>query len=237
MINFPLSEVFLESVDSTNSYLKRIIKENELYGGMSVMARMQTSGRGRLGRSWLSAEGDTLCMSVAVKHSYTEGFTLLVALAVYEALKPFCGNNNLQVKWPNDIICESKKLCGILCERVGEYTVIGIGINVNDKDFPEGISYKATSLYLLSGKKYDLKDVFKAVNKSLEDIFTKYDFTFTEGVKDEYEKLCANLGKAVKTEIHEGKAVGIGDDGSLLLNTENKIISITSGEVAVHGIY
>lgn len=237
MINFPLDTVYLESVDSTNSYLKRIIKENELYSGMSVMAKVQTSGRGRLGRSWLSAEGDTLCMSIAVKHSYTEGFTLLVALAVYEALKPFCRNNNLQVKWPNDIICENKKLCGILCERVGEYTVIGIGINVNDKNFPEDISYKATSLYLLSGKKYDVKDVFKAMNKSLENVLTRYDFAFTKDARAEYTRLCANLGKAVKTETLEGEAVEIGDDGSLLLKTDSGIVSVTSGEVVVYNIY
>lgn len=237
MINFPLDTVYLESVDSTNSYLKRIIKENELYSGMSVMAKVQTSGRGRLGRSWLSAEGDTLCMSVAVKHSYAEGFTLLVALAVYEALKPFCRNNNLQVKWPNDIICENKKLCGILCERVGEYTVIGIGINVNDKNFPEEISYKATSLYLLSGEKYDVKDVFKAMNKSLGNVLTRYDFAFTEDARAEYTRLCANLGKAVKTETLEGEAIGIGDDGSLLLKTDSRIVSVTSGEVVVYNIY
>lgn len=237
MINFPLDTVYLESVDSTNSYLKRIIKENELYSGMSVMAKVQTSGRGRLGRSWLSTEGDTLCMSVAVKNSYAEGFTLLVALAVYEALKPFCGNNNLQVKWPNDIICTNKKLCGILCERVGEYTVIGVGINVNDESFPQEIEYKATSMYLLSGEKHNVKDVFRAVNKSLENVLKKYDFAFTEDARAEYTRLCANLGKAVKTEMYTGEAVGVGDDGSLLLKTESGMVSVTSGEVAVHDIY
>ena len=237
MMNFPLSEVYLESVDSTNSYLKRIIKESGLTQGMSVFARVQTFGRGRLGRSWLSAEGNSLCMSIAVKNSYAEGFTLLAALAVYDALKPFCGEKTLQVKWPNDIICGNKKLCGILCERVGEYTVIGIGINVNDESFPREIAYKATSLYLLSGEKYDLKGIFAAVNKSVEDVLTKYDFSFTEDAKAVYEKLCANLGKAVKTETLEGEAVGIGDDGSLLLKTDSGIVSVTSGEVVVYNIY
>lgn len=237
MMNFPLSEVYLESVDSTNSYLKRIIKESGLMQGMSVLAEVQTAGRGRLGRSWLSAEGDSLCMSIAVKNGYAEGFTLLAALAVYDALVPFCGENSLQVKWPNDIICGTKKLCGILCERVGEYTVIGIGINVNDKAFPKEISHKATSVYLLSGKKHGLKDVFKAVNKSFESILTRYAFSFNEDAKAEYEKLCANLGRSVKTELCEGEAVGIGDDGSLLLKTDSGLVSVTSGEVAVHNIY
>ena len=237
MINFPLSEVYLESVDSTNSYLKRIIKEQEPPKGLSVMAKCQTSGRGRLGRSWLSAEGDTLCMSICVKNKYCEGFTLLVALAVYEALKPFCNNSELQIKWPNDIISENKKLCGILCERVNEYTVIGIGINVNDKSFAREIKHKATSLYILNGEKYDVKEVFKAVNKAVENTLTKYDFTFTEDAKMDYQKLCANIGKNVRTENSSGKAVGIGDDGSLLIKADDEILEISSGEVVVHNIY
>ncbi len=237
MINFPLSEVYLESVDSTNSYLKRIVKEGEPPKGLAVMAESQTSGRGRLGRSWLSMKGDTLCMSICVKNKYREGFTLLVALAVYDALKDFCSGLKLQVKWPNDIICENKKLCGILCERVNEYTIIGIGINVNDKNFVSEISEKATSLYLLSGKKNDVKDVFKAVNKALEDTLTKYDFTLTEEAKVKYEKLCANLGQNVIAEDKSGIAVGIDYNGSLQIKSGDEVINISSGEVAVHNIY
>lgn len=237
MVNFPLSEVYLESVDSTNSYLKRIIKEQEPPKGLSVMAKSQTSGRGRLGRSWLSAEGDTLCMSICVKNKYCEGFTLLVALAVYEALESFCNGKELKIKWPNDIIADNKKLCGILCERVSEYTVIGIGINVNDKSFAKEIENKATSLFILNCEKYDVNAVFRAVNKAVENTLTKYDFTFNKKAKYCYEKLCINIGKDVIAEKHSGKAVGIGDDGSLLLDCNGETVSITSGEVAVHNIY
>lgn len=237
MINFPLHEVYLESVDSTNSYLKRIIKDNELTRGLSVMAESQTSGRGRLGRSWLSRKGDTLCMSIAVKNEYHEGFTLLAALAVYEALKPFCEKNDLKIKWPNDIIAENKKLSGILCERVSEYTVIGVGININGKSFPEEIKDKATSLYLLSGRKSGVKDIFRAVNKSFENTLQKYDFCFTSEAKNEYESLCANIGKNVTTEKVSGVAVGVASNGELIINAQNALVSITSGEVAVHGIY
>lgn len=237
MINFPLDTVYLESVDSTNSYLKRIIKESGLARGMSVMTKTQTSGRGRLGRSWLSSEGDTLCMSIAVKAPYFEGFTLLAALAVYDALMPFCSDKNLQIKWPNDIICNSKKLSGILCERVNEYTVIGIGINVNDKAFASEISHKATSLFLLNNEKFDIKEIFKGVNKSFEDTFSRYGFSFAKDAKAKYESLCANLGKEVFTQNLSGVAVGIGEDGSLLLKTDDGIIPVSSGEVAVHNIY
>lgn len=201
------------------------------------MTKVQTSGRGRLGRSWLSSEGDTLCMSIAVKSPYFEGFTLLAALAVYNALKPFCKGEDLQIKWPNDIICNNKKLSGILCERVSEYTVIGIGINVNDKAFASEISHKATSLFILNCEEYNIKEIFRAVNKSFEDVFTRFGFAFTDDAKKEYEKLCANIGKEVFAEHHSGVAVGIGEDGSLMLKTDDEIVSVSSGEVAVHNIY
>ncbi len=236
MINFPLSTVYLESVDSTNSYLKRIIKESGLTKGLAVMAKAQTAGRGRLGRTWLSSN-DTLCMSVAVKNECAEGVTLLAALAVYEALKDFCPDKALQVKWPNDIICNNKKLSGILCERVDEYTVIGIGINVNDKSFDNEIAHKATSLYLLSGKEYEIKEVFKVIILAFESVFTKYNLSFSGEAKEQYESLCVNFGKTVTTEKFSGTALGISKDGSLIVDSEGALKNVSSGEVAVYGIY
>lgn len=239
MNNFPFNTVYLDSVDSTNSFLKRIIKETGLPSGLAVMAKKQTCGRGRLGREWLSNEDNTLCMSAAIKAPYSEGITLLVALAVQKALKPFCGvfSGKLLIKWPNDIICDNKKLSGILCERIGEYTVIGVGVNVNDKGFCGELRDKATSLYMLSEKENDVKEVFRAITIALESELLKYGFIFTAEAKSEYESLCANLGRKVTTASHCATAVGIGDNGSLLIKTDEELIAVTSGEVAVHGIY
>lgn len=200
------------------------------------MAKSQTAGRGRLGRTWLSSDG-TLCMSIAVKNEYSEGFTLLAALAVFEALKGFCPEKNLQVKWPNDIICEGKKLCGILCERVDAYTVIGVGVNVNDKCFDKDIEHKATSLYMLSRKKYETKAVFEAIISAFEAVLTANGYSFTADAKARYTELCANIGRAVSTEKFSGTAVGIGDDGSLCVEAEGVLRTVSSGEVAIHGIY
>lgn len=235
MINFPLNTVILESVDSTNSYLKRIIKEDGLTHGMAVMAKSQSAGRGRLGRSWLS-NSNTLCMSIAVENKHSSGVTLLAALAVLEGLKSFCGSN-LQVKWPNDILAGNKKLCGILCERVDAYTVIGIGVNVNDESFHPEIANKATSMYLLNGKKYDVKEVFEAIKLSFEKVFEKYNFTFTKDAKELYESLCINFGKTVTTDKLRGTAMGIDQSGALVVKTESGLCTVSSGEVAVHGIY
>lgn len=236
MINFPLNKVYLDSVDSTNSYLKRIIKAKGLSSGMAVMANRQTAGRGRLGRTWQSADGNTLCMSIAVKNEHSDGLTLLAALAVFEGLKSL-SEAPLQIKWPNDIISHNKKLCGILCERVSEYTVIGIGVNINDEKFGGEIENKATSLYLLSGEKYEVKKVFDVLCASFENVFEKHDFKFTQKAKEDYEGLCANFGKNVVSANFCGEAVGIADDGALLIKTEDGLKAVSSGEVAVHNIY
>jgi len=235
MTNFPLATVYLESVDSTNNYLKRLIKENTLENGLAVMAKSQSSGRGRLGRTWLSGEG-TLCMSIAIKNKYSEGFTLLAALAVYEGLKVFL-DLPLEIKWPNDIISVNKKLAGILCERVNEYTVIGVGININDKSFDDEISHKATSMYLLSGKEYEVKEVFKALVKAFENTFEKYDYGFTKEALAKYKGLCANIGKNVRAKDFSGVAVDVLENGSLTIEAEGVLRQVSSGEVVVHDIY
>lgn len=235
MTNFPLATVYLESVDSTNNYLKRLIKENTLENGLAVMAKSQSSGRGRLGRTWLSGEG-TLCMSIAIKNKYSEGFTLLAALAVYEGLKVFL-DLPLEIKWPNDIISVNKKLAGILCERVNEYTVIGVGININDKSFDDEISHKATSMYLLSGKEYKVKEVFKALVKAFENTFEKYDYGFTKEALTKYKRLCANIGKNVRAKDFSGVAVDVLENGSLTIEAEGVLRQVSSGEVVVHDIY
>lgn len=239
MNNFPLKEVRLNSVDSTNSYLKRVIKENGLYCGLAVSAKCQTAGRGRLGRSWQSVRDNTLCMSIAIKNPDPKGITLLAALAAFKCLKGFCGEGaeELLIKWPNDIIYKNKKLCGILCERVGEYTVIGVGVNVNDSDFDSELSQKATSLYLITGKKTSVDALFKDMVSAFEKVLMKHGLAFTKDAKAEYESLCANLGKPVKAQGVQGVAVGIKDDGSLVVKDGDSLVSVAFGEVAVHGIY
>lgn len=237
MINFPVDTVYLESVDSTNSYLKRIIKENGLDAPMVVVTDNQLSGRGRLGRVWQSSPGESLCMSIALQNSYCEGFTLLVAVGVYEALKSICSENSLQIKWPNDIICGNKKLCGILCERVGAYTVIGIGVNVNNKIFDEEIAHKATSLRFLCGRCFDIKEIAKAVSESVFSVLSKSGGIFDKLHKETFESACANIGRCVAAEKFSGVAVGVDENGALLLDVQGETKKVTSGEVAMHGIY
>lgn len=237
MIKFPLTRINLDTVDSTNNYAKKLIREGKIGDGVCIIANEQTQGRGRLGRIWQSSE-ESLCMTVAFKHKFSEGLTLIVALGLYDALSSFSGDKKLMIKWPNDIICQGKKLCGILCERVSEYNIIGIGVNVNNKYFDAEFAYKATSLYRLCGKETDKLMVSKQIELALCRSFTTYGFELSENVINAYKPLCANIGKNTESIKGKGEAVDIGNDGSLVVKTaEGKFFTVNSGEVIVNGIY
>ena len=238
MLNFPLNRIHLDTVDSTNNFAKRLIAENKITQGTVIAATEQTQGRGRLGRSWLSDGGKTLCMSVVIKSEKAEGITLLAALALHKALSDFCKSKEFLIKWPNDIIYKRKKLCGILCEGAGEYIVIGIGVNVNSSCFPDEIKEKATSLKNITGKDTDISEVEKKICAELESVLKGSDYTFKKPEREQYISLCANIGRGATTAFGNGVAVGIAEDGSLLVRNDSaQLFSVNSGEVAVYDIY
>src|SRR5699024_2888066 len=136
-----------QSVDSTNSYLKR--KAAQLEDGYVVIADVQTGGRGRMGRTFYSPGGVGVYLSVFLRPklpvSSVQLITLVAALAVTDMIESLCGLE-AQIKWVNDVFIDGKKACGILTEAsiTGEngaldYAVIGIGVNVSTRDFPEEV--------------------------------------------------------------------------------------------------
>ncbi|MDO5088978.1 MAG: biotin--[acetyl-CoA-carboxylase] ligase [Leptotrichiaceae bacterium] len=157
-----------DEINSTNDYLR---KNHKLEEFEVVTAKKQTAGRGKRGSVWISNEGAALfSFAVKDKEGLQEKITVFSGYAVYEILKKYIKkshNNsdfykNLKFKWPNDIYYKDKKICGILCEKVREYIIIGIGINVNNNDF--GI-YKdrAVSLFEICGKEYSVENIIKEI--------------------------------------------------------------------------
>lgn len=152
-----------ESLDSTNNYLKELIGKKDVQEGLVVTADYQTSGRGQIGNTWASEPGVNLLMSVFFKPHYLIAthsfyFNMSVCLAVADALNYF--HQGFQVKWPNDILFDRKKVCGILIENslMGkniQHSVVGIGVNVNQKAFDKNTS-KATSLRQILGHDVDM---------------------------------------------------------------------------------
>ena len=239
---------FARETDSTNLWIKRLAKEGAPEGTLAL-AEFQSAGRGRLGRSWEVPEGTSVMMSILLRPKfepqYAPTLTLVMGMAVAKAVKNL--GFDVSIKWPNDVVVSHKKICGILTEmgvRDGkiDYAVIGVGINVNIKEFPEEMADKATSLYLESGKEFDRSQIPGLVMEAFEKYYEKFAATCDlSGLKEEYESLLANFNQPVRVlakEPYEGVARGITDGGELLVEkTDGTIVAVSAGEVSVRGLY
>ena len=231
--------IILENIDSTNSYLKEKIRAGEIITDTAVLALSQNSGKGRLLRKWYSEKGKSLTLSIALKGPLSPASTLICALAVHDALSSISGDKNLQIKWPNDLVHKNKKLCGILTERVSDFTVFGIGINVNNDAFPEEIAHKATSLFMLTERFFDIEALSRKIAQSVKNTLIKYDFTLTEGGRNKYKNLCVNLGREVQfgNPLKKGIAEDISPEGELIVHICSGYERVSFGDVFVSGIY
>ena len=239
---------FARETDSTNLWIKRLAKEGAPEGTLAL-AEFQSAGRGRLGRSWEVPEGTSVMMSILLRPKfepqYAPTLTLVMGMAVAKAVKKF--GFDVSIKWPNDVVVSHKKICGILTEmgvRDGkiDYAVIGVGINVNIREFPEEMADKATSLYLESGREFDRSQIPGLVMEAFEEYYEKFAATCDlSGLKEEYEGILANYNQPVRVlakEPYEGVARGITDGGELLVEkTDGTIVAVSAGEVSVRGLY
>lgn len=237
-----------DSIDSTNEEAKR----QALHGapdGSLFISEKQLGGKGRLGRTWESPSGCGLWFTILLRKNMlpaqVTSTTLLAGLAVCRAIRNLT-KCNAMIKWPNDIVIGSKKVCGILTELVAEigrieYVVVGIGINVNNESFPEEISIKATSLQIECGHSIVRADILKEILKEFEDILNEYNNNPAALLK-EYKDFCVSLNRKVTFTYMDktatADAVDISPSGELIVRCEDgKLIPIHSGEVTVQGIY
>ena len=243
-------------VDSTNIRAKQLAEQGEPEGTL-VIAERQSAGRGRRGRSWFSDAGTGVFMSLILRPdilpSEVSGITLIAALATAKAIEEVCSVES-QIKWPNDIVLNGKKICGILTEMSAEmncinHVVVGIGINANNKSFDNDISDMATSIYIQTGKKSDRAQLAAVT----VDKFGEYYQEFNKALSlkpfiNEYNGLLVSMDKEVKIlygmkeDADEGRAEigiakGIDETGALIVDTKEGTKKIVSGEVSVRGLY
>jgi|Deesub1362B_J571_1020462.scaffolds.fasta_scaffold00140_12 BirA family biotin operon repressor/biotin-[acetyl-CoA-carboxylase] ligase len=217
--------VFFKEIDSTN----RIARElNEAV----VMAEKQIKGRGRLGRYWMSESGGlyfSMTLSPGLPVSEVPKLTLTAGVAVAEALS-FA---NAKLKWPNDVLVDGKKVCGILSEVVGEdlrvKVVVGVGINVSN---PVPDDVPATNLRQL-GYEVGILDVFELVMERFSQRYSQLISGEWERIREKWVELSDTLGRKVKISVagksYEGIAVGIDSDGALLIE-DGELKRVFSGE-------
>lgn len=237
---------WFKELDSTNNYLKELSKDKSVKEAVSV-AEFQTGGKGRLGRTWTSEEGDSVQMSFLIKPdappSEANAYNFAGALGVCRAIEEVCGIK-VQIKWPNDIVYDGKKVCGILTEmstdmnRI-EYIVFGAGINVNQKSFEGELREKAISLRMIKGEKIDRLALCAAETDCVFDYFNFINSGETERIMTEYKEKSAVLGKKVTLISSNNETSGICEDfgsgGELLLNINGEIKSFHAGEVSLRG--
>lgn len=238
-----------DSIDSTNKKAKEMaLGEKE---GTVLVAEEQIGGKGRLGRTWISPKGKGIWMSIILKPKVdpmkVAKITLLGAAAVTKALNNL--NIRSQIKWPNDILIDGKKICGILTEMNCElnminYVVMGIGINVNldANEIPEDLRDKATSVKISEGKEINRKELLANILNEFEELYLSFrDKDDVSYAIDICRKNSALIGKEIRVikgeEIKLGKALDINEEGQLVVEFENGVVeNVYSGEVSVRGL-
>ena len=238
-----MSILTFDTLDSTNSYLKRNGKYLDHF--TVVQANHQEQGKGRLGRSWKD-QGNSLLFSILLKEKIEPErvplLSLLAGASVVLTLEHY-GLTPL-VKWPNDTLVSEKKISGILTEAVSEgeniFYIVGIGINLNQKEFEGELSQKASSLFLLTKKEYDKEEVLTVLLSYFTPLYQDYiqgGKKFLTVVKshsylDQKEVSLDYYGE----HIH-GTVIDITDKGTLLLDVSGKQIEVSSGEVTLNQMY
>lgn len=239
-----------DSIDSTNNKAKAAAIKDATNGTI-ITAEEQTSGKGRLGKNWISPKYKGIWMSIILKPDIppvdVPKLTHVIAAAVINALKKL--NIEGYIKWPNDIIVNGKKICGILTEMSGEinktdFVVIGIGINANleSVDIPVDIKEKATSLLIETGHLIERKKLAAEVLNSFEELYDL--FLNTGSIKDSIDickKYSILLGKEIRilgrNEERFGKAVDLNNNGELIVQfSDGKTTEVISGEVSIRGL-
>lgn len=238
-----------DEIDSTNTKAKELAEQGYPSGTL-VVADRQIAGRGRRGRSWDSPAGIGIFMTLLLKPDINPNnasmLTLVTALATAQAISDVTGAE-AKIKWPNDIVVNGKKVCGILTEMSAQFDyinhiVIGIGINVHNESFPEEIRETASSLLLESGKRIHRANLIARFLERFEAGYAIFLQTEDlEGLMKDYNALLVNIQKQVRIldpkEPFEGKAIGITKRGELIVDTWESRKLVSSGEVSVRGIY
>ena len=241
--------IHFNSIESTNSIAKKLGDSDEANGSV-VISEEQTNGRGRLGRSWVSPSHKGIWMSIILKPNLNPvdavNLTQTAAASVVKAAEEL-GIKTL-VKWPNDIVIDNKKVCGILTEMNAEltrinYVVVGMGINVNiDKyEFPEDIKDTATSLKIQVNNPINRQELTARILNNFEKLYTKFiDENDIEASINICRENSAVIGRDVliinREKSIEAHVLDIDNGGRLLVEySDGSQEHIISGEVSVRG--
>ena len=233
-----MKTIHFETIDSTNTYLKKNYEKLDNF--TFVSADFQSAGRGRNNRNWKSEKGENLLFSLLIKDkTLIDKFSSLSVISAFSIIKAL-NLEHLSIKWPNDIYYKDSKLCGILLEAVTrneiECLIIGIGLNVNQREFVGEYKRTPTSLYQITNQTQDMRILKDKIFNQLYNDFMKVKegYDFYNDIK-EYDYLKdREVYAEINNEVKQIKVLGIDSDYSLKVLQDNKTYNLSSGEVTFH---
>lgn len=234
--------ILLDEIDSTNLFAKN----NTLKTPALIFTEFQSAGRGRFYRMWMSDKGENLTFTVVfdLNLNYKNVFAVnfFVSLVIHSVLKNILPGKNILLKWPNDILIENKKVCGVLSEIENlsndfKRFIVGIGLNVNQTDFTGIPGINAASLKMFTGQNLDRYNLLYDIAKKI--ILFRDSLFLPDRILYMWKKNSGFLGKKIRfkasgdSEFIEGVAKDVSPDGALVIVTQvNKKVSFYSGEIS-----
>ncbi len=229
-----------KALNSTNDKAKELAGKG--LSNIVVAADKQIMGKGRFNRKWDSGIGG-LYMTIVLKVRDLDKvryLTLIASIAVAKTIRKITKSNAL-VKWPNDVLINNKKICGILTETISgkeNYALVGIGANINQQKFNKNISNKAISLKIITNKNHDIKKIINEIIKQFDNLYQYYKNKKYNKIINIWKKYSHTLGKKVKVKtfsgVYIGEAVDIDKDCNLMLRLGNgKLKKIVEGDIFV----
>ena len=231
-------------LDSTNVKAKSLALDNVAEGTV-VIADNQTAGKGRLGRTWNSEAGKNLTFSVIIRPRISPQhlgiLSLYAGVSVARAISQL-SNKTVHCKWPNDVLLNKKKVCGILSESVtsnGSITavIIGIGININQRKFSSELHGKATSFAIETGREIDRRTILAEILQELETGYADIRSGSFDTILRQWTEYSSFIGQPVSIDQHgtivRGIASHVADDGGLVIRTNGKEVKILAGDVTI----
>ena len=241
--------IVLDEIKSTNDYASNLLSHSKQFEGTIVLTDFQTNGKGQANNTWISAPGQNLLLSIILKPSFLEAgkqfyLSMAISLAILHTVKNH-SDNQVEVKWPNDIFMDGKKISGVLIKNTlsGEKiknSIIGIGLNVNQTDFGS-LNNIATSLRLSHNSVIDRKEVLKILIEYLNFYYYKLIQSKYDEIKIEYENNLYRKNKKSRFELtnqqlsnrlFSGTITGVDKYGKLCISTNGETKTFMYKEIA-----
>lgn len=222
---------FYHVVESTQNLAKEMLRDGLITQNTAIVAKRQTAGMGRIGRKWISTPGGLWCSLIILEPNLggAPAITILAGIVVHRTIRNLCPAAPLWIKWPNDIFYGDQKVAGILVSQVNyksshknqPATIIGIGININQKQFPPAIRDNATSLRLETGKRAKIKKVLQSLLAEFEKAYPAYTSGKLSGFIDYFHTYDYLASRMIRLSHDKneyiGIANGISNNGALIV--------------------